>query len=109
MRRIIAGVLRSIRKVVVTEAEDGGQALALLGTRKFDLVISDWNMPVMSGIELLKAVREDPFTEKVPFLMVTGEATEENIAEAAAHGVSDYIVKPFNAKTLDAKLRKILD
>ena len=88
-------------------AEDGVIALKTLKSQKIDLVVSDWNMPNMTGLELLKAVRADEDLKATPFLMVTAEAKKENIIEAAQAGASGYVVKPFTAATLDEKLKKI--
>ena len=91
----------------VEEAEDGAVALHKLQNGSFEFVVSDWNMPNMSGIQLLKAVRADAGLKHLPFLMITAEAKKENIIEAAQAGASGYIVKPFTAATLDEKLKKI--
>jgi two-component system chemotaxis response regulator CheY len=101
-------VLRQLGYNNVQEAEDGESALRIL-RQKTDIqfVISDWNMPNMTGIELLKAVRAEPSLKGLPFLMVTAEADKENIVEAVKSGVSSYIVKPFNAATLKEKIEKI--
>jgi len=92
----------------VDEADDGAMALQKLRSGVFDFVISDWNMPNMTGIELLRAVRADPALKHLPVLIITAEAKKENIIEAAQSGASGYIVKPFTAATLDEKLTKIL-
>jgi two-component system chemotaxis response regulator CheY len=89
------------------EAENGQMALDELKKKKADFVVSDWNMPVMTGIDLLKAIRADENLKSTPVLMVTAEAKQENIVEAVQAGVSNYIVKPFNAATLQEKLNKI--
>jgi two-component system chemotaxis response regulator CheY len=89
------------------DAEDGQSALKKLGDESADLVISDWNMPKMTGIEFLKAVRSDGGLKELPFLMVTSEADKEKIMEAVKEGVSQYIVKPFNAKQLEEKIKEI--
>lgn len=108
MRKIVKGVLKQVGLNDVVEAEDGSKALEVLHSNtRINFVISDWNMPVMTGIELLKAVRADPKLRHLPFLMVTAEAEKENIVEAVKAGVSNYIVKPFNAATLKEKLDKI--
>lgn len=107
MRRIIKGLLHELGFKNMREAVDGSTALEELKRKKADLVVSDWNMPVMTGIDLLKAVRADADLKAVPVLMVTAEAKKENIIEALQAGVSNYIVKPFNAKTLEEKLNKI--
>jgi two-component system chemotaxis response regulator CheY len=108
MRKIVRQVLRQLGYNNVQEAEDGEAALRIL-RQKTDIqfVISDWNMPNMTGIELLKAVRAEPSLKGLPFLMVTAEADKENIVEAVKSGVSSYIVKPFNAATLKEKIEKI--
>jgi two-component system chemotaxis response regulator CheY len=92
----------------IEEAEDGAAALRQLRAGEFDFVVSDWNMPNMTGIELLKAIRSDPALKHLPVLMVTAEAKKENILEAAQAGASGYVVKPFTAAVLDEKLSKIL-
>lgn len=107
MRRIVRGLLRELGLKNVRDAEDGSQALEELKRKKADLVVSDWNMPVMSGIDLLRAIRADGDLKSIPVLMVTAEAKKENIVEALQAGVNNYIVKPFNAKTLEEKLIKI--
>lgn len=107
MRRIVRNLLKELGFSNVEEAEDGQVALHKLKNSTFEFVVSDWNMPNMSGIELLKAVRSDPNLKHLPFLMVTAEAKKENIIEAASNGASGYIVKPFTAATLDEKLNKI--
>jgi two-component system chemotaxis response regulator CheY len=89
------------------DAENGQRALDELKKRKADFIISDWNMPVMTGLELLKAIRADEALKSTPVLMVTAEAKQENIIAAVQAGVSNYIVKPFNAQTLQEKLNKI--
>ncbi|MGC8466796.1 MAG: chemotaxis response regulator CheY [Acidithiobacillus sp.] len=104
MRRIIRNLLRELGFTNFDEAEDGVQALQKLRLRRFDLVVSDWNMPNMQGIDLLRAIRADPVLRHTPVLMVTAEAKRENILEAAQAGVNGYIVKPFNAETLREKL-----
>lgn len=91
----------------VEEAEDGQIALNKLKNGSFEFVVTDWNMPNMSGIELLKAIRADAALKHLPVMMITAEAKKENIIEAATAGASGYIVKPFTAATLDEKLNKI--
>ncbi|NVJ50275.1 MAG: chemotaxis protein CheY [Gammaproteobacteria bacterium] len=108
MRRIIKNLLRDIGYQDVIEAEDGKQALAMIKANQVDFVVTDWNMPNMTGIELLKAVREEYSFDDLPVLMVTAESRKEQIVEAAQAGVNGYIVKPFNAATLQEKLDKIL-
>lgn len=107
MRRIVRNLLKELGFSNVEEAEDGQVALHKLRNSQFDFIVSDWNMPNMTGIELLKQVRSDPSLKHLPFLMVTAEAKKENIIEAATAGASGYIVKPFTAATLDEKLAKI--
>jgi len=108
MRRIVRNLLKELGFTNVEEAEDGVVALAKLKAGSFDFVISDWNMPNMTGIELLRAVRADPALAGLPLLMITAEAKKENIIEAAQAKASGYIVKPFTAAVLDEKLNKIL-
>lgn len=107
MRRIVRNLLKELGFTNVQEAEDGVQALAKLHADEFDFVVSDWNMPNMTGIELLRAIRADAKLKHLPVLMVTAEAKKENIIEAAQAGASGYVVKPFTAATLDEKLKKI--
>lgn len=107
MRRIVRNLLKELGFSNVDEAEDGQIALHKLKNGQFDFVVSDWNMPNMTGIELLRAMRADPQLKHLPLLMVTAEAKKENIIEAATAGASGYIVKPFTAATLDEKLKKI--
>jgi len=107
MRRIVRNLLKELGFSNVDEAEDGQVALHKLKNSQFDFVVTDWNMPNMTGIELLKAVRADPQLKHLPVLMVTAEAKKENIIEAATAGASGYIVKPFTAATLDEKLKKV--
>ena len=107
MRRIVKGLLRELGIKNIREAENGSTALDELRKKKADLVVSDWNMPIMNGLDLLRAIRQDNDLKSTPVLMVTAEAKKENIIEALQAGVSNYIVKPFNAKTLEEKLSKI--
>ncbi len=107
MRRIVRNLLKELNFANVDEAEDGVVALQKLSRDRFDFVVSDWNMPNMSGIDLLKAIRADATLKHLPVLMVTAEAKKENIIEAAQAGASGYIVKPFTAATLSEKLAKI--
>jgi len=106
-RQIIKSMLKELGFNNIREVENGQLALDALKRRKADLVLSDWNMPVMSGIDLLRAIRADEELKAIPVLMVTAEAEPENIMEAVKAGVNNYIVKPFNAKTLEEKLNKI--
>jgi two-component system chemotaxis response regulator CheY len=107
MRRIVRNLLKELGFLNVDEAEDGNVALQKLRASKFDFIVTDWNMPNMTGIELLRQVRADPELKHLPVLMVTAEAKKENIIEAAQAGASGYVVKPFTAVTLDEKLQKI--
>ncbi|MBA6340500.1 chemotaxis response regulator CheY [Colwellia sp. MB02u-10] len=107
MRRIIKNLLRDLGFTNISEADDGNTALPMLKTGDFDFVVTDWNMPVMQGIDLLKAIRADEKLSHIPVLMVTAEAKKDQIVMAAQAGVNGYIVKPFTAATLSAKLDKI--
>ena len=107
MRRILKNILKQIGLKNISEADNGKEALKELKKEKFDLVLCDWNMPEMPGIELLNQVRSDDALKGIPFVMVTAEAKKENILEAVKAGVSSYIVKPFTAETVDEKLKKI--
>lgn len=107
MRRIIKNLLKELGFANVQEAEDGVEALKKLRADTYDFVVSDWNMPNMTGIELLREIRADTKLRHLPVLMVTAEAKRENIIEAAQAGASGYVVKPFTASTLDEKLKKI--
>jgi len=109
MRRIVKNLLNDLGFTNTAEADDGTTALIELHKSRFDLVITDWNMPGMSGIDLLKAIRADPALAKIPVLMVTAEAKREQIIEAAQAGVNGYIIKPFTAATLEDKLNKIFE
>lgn len=109
MRRIVRNLLKELGYTNVDEAEDGAQALSKLKSDKFDFVVSDWNMPNMDGLTMLKHIRADEALSKLPVLMVTAEAKRENIIEAAKAGASGYVVKPFTAATLDEKLLKIFE
>jgi two-component system chemotaxis response regulator CheY len=107
MRRILRSLLRELGFVNVEEAEDGQIALNKLKKQKYDFIVCDWNMPNMSGIELLKVMRLDIHLKNLPFLMVTAEAKRENIIQAATSGADGYIVKPFTSVTLEEKIKKI--
>jgi two-component system chemotaxis response regulator CheY len=109
MRRIIKNLLRDLGFNNTHEADDGQTALPMLQSTKFDFLITDWNMPGMQGIDLLKAVRADPAMASLPVLMVTAEAKREQIVEAAQAGVSGYVIKPFTAATLKEKIDKIFE
>jgi len=108
MRRIIINLLRQLGFNNVAEAADGQQALDKVRAEQIDLIVSDWNMPNMTGIEFLKHVRADEKTKKIPFIMVTAEGKKENVIAAVHAGVSNYIVKPFNAATLKEKMVKVI-
>jgi two-component system chemotaxis response regulator CheY len=108
MRRIVRGLLKEIGYHNCEEAEDGVEALNMLKGSKFDFVVSDINMPNMTGFELLKAIKEDPNLKHLPVLMVTAEARKEDIVLAAQSGAAGYIVKPFTKATLEEKVQKIM-
>ena len=108
MRRIIKNLLIDLGYPNVEEADDGKTALPMLQTGNFDFLITDWNMPGMPGLDLIKAVRADGKLAKMPVLMLTAEAKREQIIEAAQAGVNGYVIKPFTAETLKEKLDKIL-
>ncbi len=107
MRRIVCSVLNGLGFNNIKTADDGATALPMLETGNFDFMISDWNMPIMQGIDLLKKVRAHDRLSSLPVLMVTAEAKPEQVVEAAKAGVNDYVVKPFNAATLDKKINKV--
>lgn len=109
MRKVIRNLLKQVGYENIVEAEDGVTALKALKSQKIDLIISDWNMPNMTGLELLKAVRADEELKPTPFLMVTAEALQDNVIAAVKAGVSNYIVKPFTAEVLNDKIKKILE
>ncbi len=109
MRRIIKNLLRDLGFTNTDEADDGNTALPMLQSTKFDFLITDWNMPGMTGIELLKAVRSNDKLITLPVLMVTAEAKREQIVEAAQAGVNGYVVKPFTAAALKDKIDKIFE
>ncbi|MEK6531041.1 MAG: chemotaxis response regulator CheY [Deltaproteobacteria bacterium] len=108
MRRIIRNILKEIGYTNVDEADDGSTALEKLRAAKFDFVITDWNMPIMPGIELLKSIRQDPSLKSTPVLMVTAEAAKENVVIAVQAGVNNYIVKPFTATALKERIDIII-
>lgn len=109
MRRIIKNLLRELGFNNTMEADDGSTALPMLKSGNFDFLVTDWNMPNMEGIELLRQVRSDPTLKSLPVLMVTAEAKRDQIVEAAQAGVNGYIVKPFTAETLKEKIDKIFE
>jgi len=108
MRRIIINLLRQLGFTNVVEAADGRLALEKVKDDSIDLIVSDWNMPNMTGLEFLKAVRASEEYKEIPFIMVTAEGKKENVIAAVQAGVSNYIVKPFNAATLKEKLVKVI-
>lgn len=110
MRRIVSGLLKELEYNKIVEADDGSSALKVLeaGALSVTFVLTDWNMPVMDGLALLKKIRSTPSLSHLPVLMITAEAKKENIVEAAQAGADGYIVKPFNAATLKEKIEKIL-
>jgi len=109
MRRIIKNLLRDLGFNNTHEADDGNTALPMLKSGGFDFLITDWNMPGMQGIDLLRAVRSDPNLSSLPVLLVTAEARRDQIVLAAEAGVNGYIVKPFTAQTLKEKIDKIFE
>ncbi len=108
MLRVLANLLRQLHFKNIEEASDGQEALSKLRQNKFDFVISDWNMEPMTGIELLREMRADENLKHIPFIMITAESKSENVIAAKKAGVSNYIVKPFNAETLKTKLASVL-
>ena len=109
MRRIVRNLLKQLGYENIEEAEDGQQALAMLKDDKYHFIISDWNMPNMTGIELLHQVRSDFELKALPFLMVTAESEKERVIEAIKSGVNNYIIKPFTAEILKDKMEKIFE
>jgi len=109
MRRIVKNLLRDLGFTNISEADDGSTALPMLQGGDFDFVVTDWNMPGMQGIDLLKAIRADESLAHLPVLLITAEAKKEQIIMAAQAGVNGYIVKPFTAATLKTKLDKIFE
>ncbi|MFW5679191.1 MAG: response regulator [Pseudomonadota bacterium] len=108
MLRIIRNLLKQLDFNNIDEATDGSMALAKLKDKSYGLVISDWNMQPMTGLDLLKAVRADAALKSLPFIMITAESKTENVVAAKEAGVNNYIVKPFNAETLKAKISSVL-
>jgi two-component system chemotaxis response regulator CheY len=108
MLRIIRNLLRQLGFTNIDEATDGSQALQKLRQANFDLIISDWNMEPMTGLQLLREVRADAKLKHIPFIMVTAESKSENVIAAKEAGVSNYIVKPFNAETLKGKMVSVI-
>ena len=109
MRRIVKGVLKELGFKNIVEADDGSSALQELKKDDFGLIVSDWNMPKMTGLDLLKAVRADDKYKNIPFIMVTAEGQKDNVVKAIKAGVSNYVVKPFTPDTLKEKLEKVLN
>jgi two-component system chemotaxis response regulator CheY len=109
MRRIVKNALKQIGFKSIVEADDGTTALDVLKQEEIGLVVSDWNMPQMSGLDLLKKVRGDEATKNTPFVMVTAESQKDNVLEAVQAGVSNYVVKPFTPDKLEEKLKEVLD
>ena len=109
MRRIVKNLLRDLGFTNIQEADDGSTALPMLQNGNFDFVVTDWNMPGMQGIDLLKAIRADSSLAHIPVLLITAEAKKEQIIMAAQAGVNGYIVKPFTAGTLKTKIDKIFE
>ncbi|NKE73081.1 chemotaxis response regulator CheY [Candidatus Manganitrophus noduliformans] len=107
MRRIIKNTLKQLGYPNTDEAEDGDKALEMVRNAPFDLVVSDWNMPNMNGLDLLKAIRQDPKLSALPVLMVTTEAEMDHILEAIRSGVNSYILKPFTPETMKEKIDKV--
>ena len=107
MRRIIKTALKQIGFKTILEADDGTTALRVLKEHKIDLILADWNMPKMSGIQLLKEVREDESLKEIPFVLVTAEAQKDNVIQAIKAGVNNYLVKPFTADGIKEKLEQV--
>ena len=108
MLRILTNLLKQLGFTNVEQAQDGGQALSKLNSTAIDFIISDWNMEPMTGIELLREVRSNDKLKHIPFIMITAESKTENVIAAKEAGVSNYIVKPFNAQTLKGKMESVL-
>ena len=109
MRRIVKGVLKQLGFNNIVEAEDGSIALDALKKEEIGLIVSDWNMPKMTGLDLLKAVRSDEGLKRIPFIMVTAEGLKENVLEAVKLGVTNYIVKPFTPEAFSEKIQAALN
>ena len=109
MRRIVKNILKQLGFSNMEEAENGQEALQKLRADTFGFVVSDWNMPVMPGIAMLRAIRADEKLKHIPVLMVTAEAQKENLIEAIQAGVNNYVVKPFTAETMQEKINKIFN
>lgn len=109
MRRIITNILAQLNYKNIVEADDGASAMDVLKTERVDLIISDWNMPRVTGLDLLKTVRADPYLSNIPFIMVTAEAQQDNIILAVRAKVNQYIVKPFTAEIMAEKIKKVFN
>ncbi len=107
MRKIVRNILKQIGFEHITEAEDGNAALQVLKNETVGLVVTDWNMPNMTGLDLLRQIRQNPQTASLPVLMVTAEGLKENVIEAVKAGVNNYVVKPFTAEVLQEKIEAI--
>jgi two-component system chemotaxis response regulator CheY len=107
MRRILRNILKQIGFTDINEADDGSTALKELKKEKYDLILCDWNMPEMPGIDLINAIRADDELKGIPFVMITAEAQKDNIIGAVKAGVNSYVVKPFTAETIGEKLKKV--
>jgi two-component system, chemotaxis family, chemotaxis protein CheY len=107
MRKIVRNILKQIGFEDITEAEDGSAALRVIKNESIGLVVTDWNMPNMSGLDLLREIRQNPETAKLPVLMVTAEGLKENVMDAVKAGVNNYVVKPFTAEVLQEKIETI--
>jgi len=109
MRRIIKNALKHLGFTNIIEADDGNAALRELKREEVGLILADWNMPNMDGLDLLKAVRGDEGLKDIPFIMVTAEGQKDNVLEAVKAGVSNYVIKPFTPQTLEEKIKKVLN
>jgi two-component system, chemotaxis family, chemotaxis protein CheY len=109
MRRIVKGVLKQLGYSKIVEAQDGSDAFDVLKKEEVGLIVSDWNMPNMTGLDLLKAVRGDDSLKGIPFVMVTAEGMKENVVEAVKAGVSNYIVKPFTPEAFTEKIQSVFN
>ena len=109
MRRIVKGVLKQLGFFEIVEAQDGREALDVLKKESIGLIVSDWNMPNMTGLDLLKVVRGDDRLKGIPFIMVTAEGMKNNVIEAVKSGVTNYIVKPFSPETFSEKIESALN
>lgn len=109
MRRIVKAILKQLGYEHIEEAEDGKQAYDMVKTGKFDFVVTDWNMPNMTGIDLLRSIRADPNVKDIPVLMVTAETDKSIVIDAIQAGVNNYIVKPFTAQIFEEKMNKVFE